>query len=145
VFLYFLIPGDRDEFSVFGLIWHEILAASWTTTKSCLHGPYIMKMIEVVTKLNSEKESVHEAYVPLRIFSNHPTRRSQRATKALSPRSSRSPVPSLPRYPIASRAASASREPTRHSGHSGFTSFMKKSFKALYSICADPHMRSSLI
>jgi hypothetical protein len=35
---------------VFDLILKEIMTTSWTPLKSCTHAPYLMRMIEVVTK-----------------------------------------------------------------------------------------------
>jgi hypothetical protein len=44
-----LTPNNTARLNVFDIIWEEILWASWSPLKGCLHAPYIMKMIKVVT------------------------------------------------------------------------------------------------
>jgi hypothetical protein len=41
------------------MIWEEIIRATWSPLKSCLHAPFIMKMIKVVTQVHYEKPIKH--------------------------------------------------------------------------------------
>jgi hypothetical protein len=38
------------------MIWQEIIHAAFFPLKGCLHAPFIMKMIEVVTQFRFEKK-----------------------------------------------------------------------------------------
>jgi hypothetical protein len=49
VLLILLTPNNIARLNVFDMIWEEILRASWSPLKGCLHVPYIMKMIEAIT------------------------------------------------------------------------------------------------
>jgi hypothetical protein len=50
---------------VFDMVWEEIVHASWSPLKGCLHAPFIMKMIEVVTQIYFEKDVRHTRYTPV--------------------------------------------------------------------------------
>ncbi|WVZ60811.1 hypothetical protein U9M48_010787 [Paspalum notatum var. saurae] len=80
-FLLFL--ADDDNFSIFDVIWNEILVTSWTPTKSCSHAPYIMRMIEVVAKKRFVKDVPHRSYAPLWIDLSNPSRRSRRGLESV--------------------------------------------------------------
>jgi hypothetical protein len=57
------------------MIWEEILRASWSPLKGCLHAPFIMKMIEVVTQTHFEKPVKQSRYVPYWVDSTNPAAR----------------------------------------------------------------------
>jgi hypothetical protein len=59
VLLSFMKPNSNERLNVFDMIWQEIIHASCSPLKGCLHAPYIMKMIEVVTQLRYEKGTRH--------------------------------------------------------------------------------------
>lgn len=62
------LKEDVDTpFSAFGFIFKQIQFTSYDPKKSCTHAPYIMKMIEIVTQKEFNKEMRHEAYRPVRI------------------------------------------------------------------------------
>ncbi|KAJ1265193.1 hypothetical protein BS78_08G060500 [Paspalum vaginatum] len=49
--LWLLHPGNEDKtINVFDLIYQEVCRASWNPLRGCVHAPYLMKMIEVVTQ-----------------------------------------------------------------------------------------------
>jgi len=56
------LKDDDDErsLSAFDFLYREIKTTSLDPRKSCTHAPYIMKMIEVVTKKSFNKEMRHE-------------------------------------------------------------------------------------
>jgi hypothetical protein len=124
--------ADGTEFSTFDMIWSEIVAASSNTTKSCLHAPYLMKMIEVVTKLNFKKESKHQAYIPLRIDPRDPYKRTKRSRGSTSaaPQSPSPPRQVHPPRSRSSRGGSSSR-----SGRDSLASLVKRGFRTLFHMC----------
>jgi hypothetical protein len=63
VLLLLLTPNNTARVNVFDMIWEEILRASWSPLKGCLHAPFIMKMIKVVTQIKFEKHVKHSHYV----------------------------------------------------------------------------------
>jgi hypothetical protein len=50
VLLSFMKPSSSESINVFDMIWQEIIHAACFPLKGCLHAPFIMKMIEVVTR-----------------------------------------------------------------------------------------------
>jgi len=69
------LSEDKDgSFSAFGFILNQIQLTSWDSKRSCSHAPYIMKMIEIVTKKQFIKEICHESYKPVRIDTSAPRR-----------------------------------------------------------------------
>jgi hypothetical protein len=116
ILLLLLAPNSLARISVFDMIWEENLHASWSPLKGCLHAPFIMKMIEVVTQTHFEKPVKHSRYVPYWVDSNNPVARTKRAPAgAGGPASSDEPPPQPPHHESSSRAAAASR-PMDHSG-----------------------------
>jgi hypothetical protein len=124
--------NEDTEFSVFNMIWSEIIAASSNTVKSCLHAPYLMKMIEVVTKLNFKKESKHQAYIPLRIDPQDPSKRTKRSKGSSS--AATPLVQSPPRRPPP-RSFSARGGSSSHSGKDSLASLVKRGFRSLFHMC----------
>lgn len=121
---------NGGDFSVFDVIWKEIMTTSWTPLNSCTHAPYIMR-IEVVTKKCFVKIVAHGSYVPLRIDPEDPSCQS-RKVKTTSSRSRPSPIPSPPSRPSSSRAAPAGRSFPCHLDHDDLRSMIKKGFIAIY-------------
>jgi hypothetical protein len=64
VLLSFMKPNSTESLNVFDMIWQEIVHASCFPLKGCLHAPFIMKMIEVVTQFRYEKGTRHLSYTP---------------------------------------------------------------------------------
>jgi hypothetical protein len=50
VLLLFMKPNSSESINIFDMIWQEIIHAACFPLKGCLHAPFIMKMIEVVTQ-----------------------------------------------------------------------------------------------
>jgi hypothetical protein len=65
-------PNSSESLNVFDMIWQEIIHASCSPLKGCLHAPDIMKMIEVVTQFRYEKGTRHLSYTPFWIDPNNP-------------------------------------------------------------------------
>jgi hypothetical protein len=59
-------PGNK-QFCVFDLIWIGILTCCWNHQKSIVHAPYIMKMIENVTKTDHVTQVADHFYIPTKI------------------------------------------------------------------------------
>jgi hypothetical protein len=109
VFLLLLAPNSLARINVFDMIWKEILCASWSPLKGCLHAPFIMKMIEVVIQTHFEKPVKHSRYVPYWVDSTNLAARTKRAPSGSGgPASSDEPPPQPPHHPSSSRAAAAS-------------------------------------
>jgi hypothetical protein len=120
VFLLLLAPNSLARINVFDMIWEEILRASWSPLKGCLHEPFIMKMIEVVTQTRFKKPVKHSHYVPYWVDSSNPTARTKRAPSGSGgPSSSDEPPPQPPHHESSSRAAAASRSMDRSGRGSG--------------------------
>jgi hypothetical protein len=64
VLLSFMKPNSTESLTVFDMIWQQIIHASCFPLKGCLHAPFIMKMIEVVTQFRYEKGTRHLSYTP---------------------------------------------------------------------------------
>jgi hypothetical protein len=72
VLLSFMKPNSSERINVFNMIWQEIIHAACFPLKGCLHAPFIMKMIEVVTQFRYEKGTRHLSYTPFWIDPNNP-------------------------------------------------------------------------
>jgi hypothetical protein len=79
VLLSFMKPNSTESLNVFDMIWQEIIHASCFPLKGCLHAPFIMKMIELVTQFRYEKGTRYLSYTPFWIDPNNPTGRLRRA------------------------------------------------------------------
>jgi hypothetical protein len=111
-----LAPNSLARINMFDMIWEDILRASWSPLKGCLHAPFIMKMIEVVTQTRFEKPVKHPRYVPYWVDSSNPAARTKRAPAGSGgPASSDEPPPQPPHHDSSSPTADASR-PMDHSG-----------------------------
>jgi hypothetical protein len=120
VFLLLLAPNSLAGINVFDMIWEEILRASWSPLKGCLHAPFIMKMIEVVTQTCFKKPVKHSHYVPYWVDSSNPATRTKRAPSGSGgPASSDEPPPQPPHHESSSGAAAASRPMDRSGRGSG--------------------------
>jgi hypothetical protein len=64
VLLSFMKPNSSESINVFDMIWQEIIHAACFPLKGCLHAPFIIKMIEVVTQFRYEKGTRHLSYTP---------------------------------------------------------------------------------
>jgi hypothetical protein len=108
ILLLLLASNSLARINVFDMIWEEILRASWSPLKGCLHAPFIMKMIEVVTQTCFEKPVKHSYYVSYWVDSNNPAARTKQAPAgSRGPASSDEPPPQPPHHET-SRAATAS-------------------------------------
>ena len=83
VLLSFMKPNSSESINVFYMIWQEIIHAACFPLKGCLHAPFIMKMIEVVTQFRYEKGTRHLSYTPFWIDRNNPVGRLRKAPPAL--------------------------------------------------------------
>jgi hypothetical protein len=109
ILLLLLTPNSLARINVFDMIREEILRASWSPLKGCLHAPFIMKMIEVVTQTRFDKPIKHSRYMPYWVGSNNPAARSKRALAGSGgPASSDEPPPQPPHHETSSRAVAAS-------------------------------------
>jgi hypothetical protein len=109
ILLILLAPNSLARINVFEMIWEEILHASWSPLKGCLHAPFIMKMIEAVTQTHFDKPVKHSRYVPYWVDSNNPAARSKRAPAGLGgPASFDESAPQPPLNETSSRAVAAS-------------------------------------
>jgi hypothetical protein len=120
VFLLLLAPNSLARINVFDMIWEEIIRASWSPLKGCLHAPFIMNMIEVVTQTHFEKPVKHSRYVPYWVDSTNPAARTKRSPSGSGgPACSDEPPSQPPHHPSSSRAAAASRLMDRNRRGSG--------------------------
>jgi hypothetical protein len=99
------------------MIWEEILHASWSPLKGCIHAPFIMKMNEVVTQTRFEKPVKHSRYVPYWVDSSNPAAHTKRAPSGSGGPASFDEPP--PHHESSSRAATASRSMDRNGSGSG--------------------------
>jgi len=79
------MDSSARPFNVFDFIWEEIRFTSLNPSRSCGYAPYLMYMIEKVTKKNFVKEVKHE---PLRIRpqkGHNPVAAPRRAPRSSSP------------------------------------------------------------
>jgi hypothetical protein len=105
VLLSFMKPNSSESINVFDMIWQEIIHAACFPLKGCLHAPFIMKMIEVVTQFRYEKGTRHQSYTPLWIDPNNPAGRLRKAPSSSHAHTSAGPSAG----PAAVAAAGASR------------------------------------
>jgi hypothetical protein len=92
VLLSFMKPDSSERLNVFDMIWQEIIHASCSPLKGCLHAPYIMKMIEVVTQIRYEKGTIHLSYTPFWIDPNNPASRMKKAPVSSREQTSAGPI-----------------------------------------------------
>jgi hypothetical protein len=114
VLLSFMKPNSSESLNVFDMIWQEIIHASCSPLKGCLHAPYIMKMIEVVTQIRYEKSTRHIAYTPFWIDLNNPAGRMKKA-----PASSREQTSTAPSHPSSAHGSPTPRGRGRGRGLGG--------------------------
>jgi hypothetical protein len=79
VLLSFMKPDSSVTLNVFDMIWQEIIHASCSPLKGCLHAPFLMKIVGVVTQIRCEKGTRHLPYTPLWIDPNNPAGRMKKA------------------------------------------------------------------
>jgi hypothetical protein len=79
VLLSFMKPNSLESIKIFDMIWQEIIHAACFPLKGCLHAPFIIKMIEVVTQFRYEKGIINLSYTPFWIDPNNPTGRLRKA------------------------------------------------------------------
>ncbi|CAN6278481.1 unnamed protein product [Urochloa humidicola] len=130
----FYKDGSGIEFSIFDIIWEEINITSWTAKRCCPYAPYIMRMIEVVTKKRFVKNVHHCGFAPAIVDSNNPHCRSSKP-KAM-------PKPSMHTRPSSSRAAAARRPMTYGGGgnpNRGLANMLKKGLSALFGCVKNVH------
>jgi hypothetical protein len=120
-------PNSTESLNVFDMIWQEIIHASRFPLKGCLHAPFIMKMIEVVTQFWYEKGTRHLSYTPFWIDPNNPVGRLRKA-----PASSREQTFAGPSRPSPGRGS-----PTpRGRGHGrGMGARLAHGIAAFFSMC----------
>ncbi|CAN6172719.1 unnamed protein product [Urochloa humidicola] len=126
--------GEGTEFGIFDIIWEEINITSWTAKRCCIYAPYIMRMIEVVTKKKFAKDVRHLGYAPSIVDPDNPHCRSSK------PKS----IPKLSTHtrPSSSRAAEA-RRPMSYGGggdpNRGIANMLKKGLNALFGCVKNMH------
>jgi hypothetical protein len=91
VLLSFMKPNSCERLNMFDMICQEIMHASCFPLKGCLHAPYIMKMIEVVTQFRYEKGTRHLSYTPFWIDPNNLVGRLGKAPASSREQTSASP------------------------------------------------------
>jgi hypothetical protein len=79
VLLSFMKLNSSESLNVFDMIWQEIIHDVCFPLKGCLHAPFIMKMIEVVTQFRFEKGTRHLSYTTFWIDPNNPAGRLRKA------------------------------------------------------------------
>jgi hypothetical protein len=110
VLLSFMKPSSSESINVFDIIWQEIIHAACFPLKGCLHAPFIMKMIEVVTQFRYDKGTRHQSYTPFWIDPNNPVGRLRKA-----PSSSRAHTSAGPSAGPAAAAGASRPSPGRGS------------------------------
>jgi hypothetical protein len=131
VLLSFMKPNSSERLNVFYMIWQEIIHASCSPLKGCLHAPYIMKMIEVVTQIRYEKGTRHLSYTPFWIDPNNPAGRMKKA-----PASSREQTSAGPSRPSPGRVSPTPHGHGRSRGH-GLGARLAHGIAAFFSMCRD--------
>jgi hypothetical protein len=147
VLLSFMKPNSSERINVFDMIWQEIIHAACFPLKGCLHAPFIMKMIEVVTQFRFDKGTRHQSYTPFWIDPNNPAGRLRKAPS--SSRGHTSAGPSAGAGAGASRPSPGCGSPTpcgrgRGRGRGrGMGARLAHGFAAFFSMCrniaADVH------
>jgi hypothetical protein len=127
----FMKPNSSERLNVFYMIWQEIIHASCSPLKGCLHAPYIMKMIEVVTQIRYEKGTRHLSYTPFWIDPNNPAGRMKKA-----PASSREQTSAGPSRPSPGRVSPTPHGHGRSRGH-GLGARLAHGIAAFFSMCRD--------
>jgi hypothetical protein len=131
VLLSFMKPNISESLNVFDMIWQEIIHASCFPLKGCLHAPFIMKMIKVVTQFRFEKCTRHLSYTPFWIDPNNPAGRLRKA-----PASSREQAATGTSHPSPSRGSPTPRGcgPGRGRGR-GMGARLAHGIAAFFSMC----------
>jgi hypothetical protein len=131
VLLSFMKPNSSESINVFDMIWQEIIHAACFPLKGCLHAPFIMKMIEVVTQFRFEKGTRHLSYTPLWIDPNNPAGRLRKA-----PSSSRGHAAVGPSRPSPGRGSPTPRGRGRGQGRGhGMGARLAHGIAAFFSMC----------
>jgi hypothetical protein len=112
VLLSFMKPDSSGRLNVFYMICQEIIHASCSPLKGCLHAPFIMKLIEVVTQIRYEKGTRHLPYTPFWIDPNNLAGRMKKA-----PASSREQTFAGPTHPFSANGTPTPRGRGRGRGH----------------------------
>jgi hypothetical protein len=133
VLLSFMKPNNSERLIVFDMIWQEIIHASCSPLKGCLHDPYIMKMIEVVTQIRYEKGTRHLPYTLFWIDPNNPASRMKKA-----PASSREQTSVGPSRPFSAHGSPTpqGRGRGRGRGH-GLGVRLAHGIATFFSMCRD--------
>jgi hypothetical protein len=131
VLLSFMKPNSSESINVFDMIWQEVIHAACFPLKGCLHAPFIMKMIEVVTQFRYEKGTRHLSYTPFWIDPNNPAGHLRKA-----PSSSRGPAATRPSRPSPGRGSPTPRGRGRGQGHGrGMGAHLVHGIAAFFSMC----------
>jgi hypothetical protein len=131
VLLSFMKPNSSESINVFDMIWQEIIHAACFPLKGCLHAPFIMKMIEVVTQFRFDKGTRHLSYTPFWIDPNNPAGRLRKA-----PSSSRGPTAAGPSRPSPGRGSPTPRCRGRGRGRGrGMGARLAHGIAAFFSMC----------
>jgi hypothetical protein len=131
VLLSFMKPNSIESLNVFDMIWQEIIHASGFPLKGCLHAPFIMKMIEVVTQFRYEKGTRHLSYTPFWIDPNNPVGRLRKA-----PASSHEQAAAGPSRPSPSRGSPTPRGHGRGRGRGrGMGAQLAHGIATFFSMC----------
>jgi hypothetical protein len=131
VLLSFMKPNSSESINVFDMIWQEVIHAACFPLKGCLHAPFIMKMIEVVTQFRYEKGTRHLSYTPFWIDPNNPEGRLRKA-----PSSSRGPDATGPSRPSPGHGSPTPRGRGRCRGRGrGMGARLTHGIAAFFSMC----------
>jgi hypothetical protein len=129
VMLSFMKPNSTESLNVFYMIWQEIIHASCFPLNGCLHAPFIMKMIEVVTQFRYEKGTRHLSYTPFWIDPNNLAGRLRKA-----PASSREQAAASPSRPSPGCGSPTPRGRGRGRGR-GMGASLAHGIIAFFSMC----------
>jgi hypothetical protein len=114
VLLSFMKPSSSESINVFDMIWQEIIHDACFPLKGCLHAPFIMKMIEVVTQFRYDKGTRHQSYTPFWIDPNNPAERLRKAPSSSRAHTSAGPSAGPAAAAGASRPSPGHGSPTSH-------------------------------
>jgi hypothetical protein len=131
VLLSIMKPNSSESINVFDMIWQEVIHVACFPLKGCLHAPFIMKMIELVTQFCYEKGTRHLSYTPFWIDPNNPAGRLRKA-----PSSSRGPAVAGPSRPSPGRGSPTPRGRGRGRGRGcGMGACLAHGIAAFFSMC----------
>jgi hypothetical protein len=138
VLLSFMKPSSSESINVFDMIWQEIIHVACFPLKGCLHAPFIMKMIEVVTQFKFDKGTRHQSYTPFWIDPNNPAGRLRKAPSSsrahTSAGSSAGPAAAGASRPSPGRGSPTPRGRGRGRGR-GMGAHLAHGFAAFFSMC----------